>query len=161
MNWFSSDRVFGFGTHCADNDRKKPDPVHSEREEKEEESSGQTLAPSRASKLRRLNRIVNLNVLADMLAFGRVEDEMASFRDPATTFSPTEVVERLLQITEFYGHSAMLYISSSDDLATYLDSFGFDIYSLTLRTSSAFSTASSSVLVMPNGNRIHERATAH
>jgi hypothetical protein len=55
---------------------------------------------------------------------------MASFRDPAKTFSPIEVIERLLEITDYYGHKPVLYISSSNDLATYLDSFGFDIYSL-------------------------------
>ena len=63
---------------------------------------------------------------------------MASFRDPARTFSPVEVIERLLEITDYYGHDPVLYISSSNDLATYLDSFGFDIYSLTSDTNEAF-----------------------
>jgi hypothetical protein len=86
---------------------------------------------------------------------------MASFRDPARTFSPIEVIERLLEITEYYGHEPALYMSSSDDLATYLDSFGFDTYSLTLDTSAAFKTTAASVLVLPNGSRVHESATAH
>ena len=86
---------------------------------------------------------------------------MASFRDPARTFSPIEVIERLLEITDYYGHEPVLYISSSDDLATYLDSFGFDIYSLTYDTGAAFKTSSRSVEVMPNGSRSHESATAH
>ena len=59
---------------------------------------------------------------------------MASFRDPARTFQPTEVIERLLEISELLGHRPALFISSSDDLATYLDSLGFDIYSLTIDT---------------------------
>ena len=86
---------------------------------------------------------------------------MASFRDPARTFSPIEVIERLLEITDYYGHKPVLCISSSDDLATYLDSFGFDIYSLTNNTSARFKTTTRSVLVLPNGSRSHESVTAH
>lgn len=86
---------------------------------------------------------------------------MASFRDPARTFSPIEVIERLLEITDYYGHKPIVYISSSDDLATYLDSLGFDIYSLTTNTGAAFETTSHSVQVLPNGSRSHESVTAH
>ncbi|MEW6211275.1 MAG: hypothetical protein AB1631_23115 [Acidobacteriota bacterium] len=86
---------------------------------------------------------------------------MASFRDPEITFSPLEVIERLLEITDYYGHKTVLYISSNDDLATYLDSLGFDIYSLTTDTSEAFKTSSRIVQVMPNGSRSHQSATAH
>ncbi|HKY06080.1 MAG TPA: hypothetical protein VJQ56_14390 [Blastocatellia bacterium] len=86
---------------------------------------------------------------------------MASFRDPAKTFSPIEVIERLLEITDYYGHRPVLYISSSNDLATYLDSFGFDVYSLTADTSSAFMTSTRSVSVLPNGSRSHESVTTH
>ena len=86
---------------------------------------------------------------------------MASFRDPARTFEPIEVIERLLEITDYLGHEPVLYISSSDDLATYLDSFGFDVYSLTANTNAAFETASRSVSVLPNGSRSHDSLTAH
>ena len=86
---------------------------------------------------------------------------MASFRDPAKTFSPIEVIERLLEITDYFGHEPVLYISSSNDLATYLDSFGFDIYSLTANTHEAFITTTRSVLILPNGSRSHESITAH
>ncbi len=86
---------------------------------------------------------------------------MASFRDPARTFSPVEVIERLLEITDYFGHKPVLYISASDDLATYLDSFGFDSYSLTSNTRAAFKTTTRSVEVLPNGSRSHESATAH
>lgn len=86
---------------------------------------------------------------------------MASFRDPAKTFSPIEVIERLLEITDYYGHRPVLYISSSNDLATYLDSFGFDVYSLTADTNSAFMTSTRSVSVLPNGSRSHESVTTH
>jgi hypothetical protein len=65
---------------------------------------------------------------------------VASFRDPARTFKPIEVVERLLEIAEFYGGSPILYISSDEDLISYLDSFGFDIYSLSTNTHSVGGT---------------------
>lgn len=86
---------------------------------------------------------------------------MASFRDPAKTFAPLEVIERLLEITDYFGHQPILYISMDDDIAMYLDSFGFDVYSLTTNTKKRFDTTTRSVLVMPNGNRSHESVTAH
>ena len=86
---------------------------------------------------------------------------MASFRDPARTFEPIEVIERLLEIIDYLGNQPALYISSSNDLATYLDSLGFDIYSLTADTNAAFATASRSVQVLPNGSRSHDSLTAH
>ena len=86
---------------------------------------------------------------------------MASFRDPAKTFSPIEVIERLLEITDYFGHQPILYISRDDDLAMYLDSFGFDVYSLTTDTKKPFDMTTRSVLVMPNGSRSHESVTAH
>ena len=86
---------------------------------------------------------------------------MASFRDPARTFEPIEVVERLMEITDYLGHEPVLYLSSSNDLATYLDSLGFDIYSLTADTNAAFGTDCRSVLVLPNGSRSHDSLTAH
>lgn len=86
---------------------------------------------------------------------------MASFRDPATTFAPIEVVERLLEITDYFGHKPILYLSSSADLAAILDSFGFDTYSLTANPKTAFKTSSRSVLILPNGSRSHDSATAH
>ena len=86
---------------------------------------------------------------------------MASFRDPARTFEPIEVIERLLEITDYLGHQPALYISSSNDLATYLDSLGFDVYSLTADTNAAFEPDSRSVSVLPNGSRSHDSLTAH
>ncbi|HTG16067.1 MAG TPA: hypothetical protein VK747_12525 [Blastocatellia bacterium] len=86
---------------------------------------------------------------------------MASFRDPARTFEPVEVIERLLEIIDYFGHDAVLYISSSNDLATYLDSFGFDIYTLTADTNEAFDATTRSVSILPNGSRSHDSLTAH
>jgi hypothetical protein len=86
---------------------------------------------------------------------------VASFRDPARTFKPIEVLERLLEIAEFYGGSPILYISSDEDLISYLDSFGFDIYSLSTNTHQRFDASSRSTMVLPSGTRSHDSATAH
>jgi len=86
---------------------------------------------------------------------------MASFKDPASTFQPKEVLERLLEITEYFGHRPALFISSSEDLAIYLDSLGFDIYSLTMDTTQAFDSKANSVQILPNGSRSHESLTTH
>jgi hypothetical protein len=86
---------------------------------------------------------------------------MASFRDPSLTFEPIEVIERLLEIKDFYGYRPILNISSTDDLAMYLDALGFDIYSLTKNTNTAFDATSRSVEVLPNGSRSHESVTTH
>jgi len=86
---------------------------------------------------------------------------MATFHDPAERFEPVEVVERLLEICEYFGHKPALHISSSLDLAIYLDSFGFDIYSLTSNTGDAFDIDAPSTLVLPSGDRSHSSFTAH
>ena len=55
---------------------------------------------------------------------------MATYRDPVTCFAPLEVIERLLEIRVEAGHSPAVYLLSPDDLADYLDAYGFDVYAL-------------------------------
>ena len=86
---------------------------------------------------------------------------MATFHDPAERFGPVEVVERLLEICEYFGHKPALHVSSSFELAIYLDSFGFDIYSLTFNPRKAFDIQAPSTLVLPSGDRSHSSPTAH
>jgi hypothetical protein len=86
---------------------------------------------------------------------------MASYKDPSFSFEPLEVIERLLEIKDYYGYRPVLNITSTDDLAMYLDALGFDIYSLTKNTKAAFDATSRTVAVMPNGSRSHESATTH
>lgn len=86
---------------------------------------------------------------------------MASFKDPALTFEPLEVIERLLEIKDYFGYRPVLYLTSGDDLAMNLDALGFDIYSLTNDTKAAFDASSRSVTVLPSGSRSHESATTH
>jgi hypothetical protein len=85
---------------------------------------------------------------------------MASFRDPARTFEPIEVIERLLEITDYLGHEPVLYLSSSNDLATYLDSFGFDIYSLTAVPMQRLGPLSQR-LDFAQRQSVHDSLTAH
>ncbi|MEW6731476.1 MAG: hypothetical protein AB1489_09095 [Acidobacteriota bacterium] len=86
---------------------------------------------------------------------------MASYRDPTISFTPIEVVERLLEICEYCGQPTRLYLSSSLDLATYLDSFGFDVYSLTTNTKTAFKINRPTTMVLPSGDRTHSHCLAH
>lgn len=86
---------------------------------------------------------------------------MASFRDPAQLFEPLEVLERLIEISEFFGGRGVIHATSSLDLAIYLDSFGFDIYSLTADTTKDFDINGPTMLVLPSGDRSHSSVTAH
>ena len=85
----------------------------------------------------------------------------ASYGNPENQFTPIEVVERLLEICEHFGQAGRLYISSSLDLATYLDSFGFDVYSLTMNTKTAFKIDQATTMVLPSGDRSHNHSIAH
>ena len=55
---------------------------------------------------------------------------MATYRDPVRCFAPLEVIERLLEIRVEAGYSPAVYLLSPDDLADYLDAYGFDVYAL-------------------------------
>ncbi len=53
---------------------------------------------------------------------------MATYRDPVRCFAPLEVIERLLEIRAEAGYAPAIYLLSPDDLADYLDAYGFDVY---------------------------------
>ena len=85
---------------------------------------------------------------------------MATFKDPDKCFAPLEVIERLLEIRKDLGFSESLYMLESDQLADFLDSYGFDIY--------AFTTGNEKINygdyrapVVPGGEAHHLSATAH
>lgn len=86
---------------------------------------------------------------------------MASFKDPEQRFAPIEVIERLLQICDFYGERQALYLTSTLDLATYLDSFGFNVYSLTSKTDTAFEINKATVSVLPSGDKYRNHELTH
>lgn len=85
---------------------------------------------------------------------------MATFRDPIQCFAPLEVVERLLQIRTELGFSESLYVVDTSELAGFLDAFGFDSYSFSMRNSKLDYGVYRSPLV-PGGDKSRDSLTAH
>lgn len=87
---------------------------------------------------------------------------MASFKDPHdSSFTPIEVVERLIEIYEYWGEQGKLFIASGFDLVTYLDSFGFDSYSLTLHPENKFQINAPTTMILPSGDKARNHILAH
>lgn len=84
---------------------------------------------------------------------------MATYRDPIRTFAPLEVIERLLEIRDEAGYSPALFIRSSDDVATYLDAYGFDVYAFDVQAT--FSFGKYRAVCAPGGDHAHSSVSAH
>ncbi|HEU4511449.1 MAG TPA: hypothetical protein VFR78_24685 [Pyrinomonadaceae bacterium] len=84
---------------------------------------------------------------------------MATYRDPVRCFAPLEVIERLLEIRVEAGHSPALYLLSPDDLADYLDAYGFDVYAL--EAEAEFHFGDYRAPLAPGGDHAHCSLTAH
>lgn len=84
---------------------------------------------------------------------------MATYRDPVTCFAPLEVIERLLEIRVEAGHSPAVYLLSPDDLADYLDAYGFDVYALS--EEAEFHFGDYRAPLAPGGDHAHCSLTAH
>lgn len=85
---------------------------------------------------------------------------MATFRDPDICFAPLEVIERLLEIRKDLGFSESLYMLESDQLADFLDSYGFDIYAFT-SGNEKINYGDYRAPVVPGGDMHHLSATGH
>lgn len=85
---------------------------------------------------------------------------MATYRDPVRVFAPLEMVERLLEIRAEAGFSAAIFLRSSDDLATYLDAYGFDVYSFS-DAEAVFQFGRYRAPCAPGGDRAHSSLTTH
>jgi hypothetical protein len=85
--------------------------------------------------------------------------EMATYRDPVRVFAPLEVIERLLEIRADAGYTPAIFLRSADDLVTYFDAYGFDIYALTAETELHFGQYRAPLA--PGGDHAHESLTAH
>lgn len=92
--------------------------------------------------------------------FAKMENSMATFKDPALCFAPLEVIDRLLEIRSELGFSQRLYMERVDQLTDSLDAYGFDIY--------AFSTKNDKLNygdyrtpVVPGGDSMHNSLLAH
>lgn len=85
---------------------------------------------------------------------------MATYRDPVRVFAPLEMVERLLEIRAEFGYSPAIFLRSADDLAQYLDAYGFDIYAFT-DADAAFQYGKYRAPLVPGGDHAHCSVTAH
>ena len=85
---------------------------------------------------------------------------MATYKDPVTCFAPMEVIERLLEIRDEAGFTPAIYLLSPDDLADYLDAFGFDVYSFS-DVEMEFSFGDYRAPLAPGGGNAHSSLTAH
>ena len=85
---------------------------------------------------------------------------MATYRDPVRVFAPLEVVERLLEIRADAGYAPVIFLRSSEDLAAYLDAYGFDVYAF-LGAEAAFSFGQYRAPCVPGGDHAHTSSLAH
>jgi len=85
---------------------------------------------------------------------------MATYRDPVRCFAPLEVIERLLEIRAEAGYAPAVFLLSSDDLAAYLDAYGFDVYAFT-DTECEFHFGDYRAPLAPGGDRAHSSLTTH
>ena len=86
--------------------------------------------------------------------------EMATYRDPVRCFAPLEVIERLLEIRVEAGYSPAVYLLSPDDLADYLDAYGFDVYALS-EAEAEFHFGDYRAPLAPGGDHAHCSLTVH
>jgi len=85
---------------------------------------------------------------------------MATYRDPVRCFAPLEVIERLLEIRVEAGYFPSVYLLSPDDLADYLDAYGFDVYALS-EAEAEFHFGDYRASLAPGGDHAHCSLTAH
>ncbi len=89
---------------------------------------------------------------------------MATFKDPVKCFAPIEVVERFLEIRAELGFPEVVYLDSSLDLADFLDSFGFDVYSFSTedkKMNEKINYGDYRSQIVPGGESIHASLKAH
>ena len=86
---------------------------------------------------------------------------MATYRDPVRVFAPLEVIERLLEIRADAGYSPVIFLRSADDLASYFDAYGFDVYSFDGGMEAEFCYGHYRAPLAPGGDHAHESLTAH
>lgn len=85
---------------------------------------------------------------------------MATYRDPVRCFAPIEVIERLLEIRGEAGYTPAVYLVMPNDMAAYMDAYGFDVYAFSA-TESEFHFGDYRASLAPGGDRAHSSVTAH
>ncbi len=89
---------------------------------------------------------------------------MATYKDPVKCFAPLEVVERFLEIRQELGFPQIIYLDNSLDLADFLDSFGFDVYSFSTedkKINGKINYGDYRAQIVPGGESIHASLRAH
>jgi hypothetical protein len=84
---------------------------------------------------------------------------MATYRDPVRCFAPLEVIERLLEIRAEAGYAPAVFLLTPDDLAAYMDAYGFDVYAFAQE--SEFHFGDYRAPLAPGGDRAHSSLTVH
>jgi predicted dienelactone hydrolase len=85
---------------------------------------------------------------------------MATYNDPVKCFAPLEVIERLLEIRAELGYQKVIYLDNSTDLADFLDSYGFDVYSFSTKNEK-INYGDYRTTIVPGGDTVHCSMTAH
>lgn len=85
---------------------------------------------------------------------------MATYQDPVRCFAPLEVIERLLEIRREMGYTQEVYLPNSNELAGFLDAYGFDVYAFSNENQEINYGDYRSPLV-PGGDSVHLSLTAH
>ncbi len=85
---------------------------------------------------------------------------MATYRDPVRVFAPLEMVERLLEIRAELGYAPAIFLRSADDMAAYLDAYGFDVYAFS-DADAAFEYGTYRAQLAPGGDHAHCSVTTH
>lgn len=85
---------------------------------------------------------------------------MATFHDPVKCFAPIEIIERLLEIRADLGYKETLYLDSSFELAEFLDAYGFDVYSFSMKDEK-INYGDYRAQIVPGGDAVHCSPTAH
>lgn len=85
---------------------------------------------------------------------------MATFQDPVRCFAPLEVIERIIEIRSELGFTKAIYMPNSNELAGFLDAYGFDIYAFSIANEKINYGDYRSPLV-PGGDSAHTSLTAH
>lgn len=88
------------------------------------------------------------------------ERTMATYSDPHTHFAPLEVIERLLEIRADLGFSPFLYIDRNQEIADFLDCYGFDSYAFSTKNEK-LDVGQFTSPVVPGGDLLRSLDTNH
>lgn len=90
----------------------------------------------------------------------RLQENMATYRDPVRVFAPLEIIERLLEMRAEAGRPAALFIFGESDFAACLDAYGFDAFALA-DFKFEFRYGTYSACVAPSGDHVRNLSVSH